>query len=198
MMSEISKAIDTVIRLGLAPRLKTAGFTKQGRTFRRSATGYVHVVNVQADRWNRGDEGRFTMNLGVYFPALVPLNTWPEAVAERPMEYDCQLRQRIGLLLPQAPDHWWHLDAATDLAALAEEAGATWDDYGAGWLAGITDLPSAQRDCLQRHEYYLAAAISLALDERETAATHLMRELENNPHPALLRWGTQHGLLPPT
>lgn len=195
-MSEIRKAIDTVIRIGLAARLKAAGFTRQGHTFRRASAGYVHVVNVQADRWNRGDEGRFTMNLGVYFPALVPLNTYPETVTERPLEYDCQLRRRIGFLMPEASDHWWHLDAEMDLAALAEKVGAAWDDYSAGWLAGITDLSSARHICLEGHEYYLAAAISLALDERETAARYLARELERHPHPALVRWGAQHGLLP--
>ena len=99
--------------------------------------------------------------------------------------------------MPVADDHWWEITAQTDLAALAEEVGAAWDRYGAGWLAGLTDLPSARRECLARHEYYLAAAASLALGERETAAAHLARALERAPHVSSPRdWGVQHGLLP--
>jgi hypothetical protein len=52
--SQANKLVDEVIRMGLHPTLKNAGYTKQGRTFYRGEYP-VRVVNVQSNRWNTAD-----------------------------------------------------------------------------------------------------------------------------------------------
>ena len=101
-MSEVARRIDEVIRTGLAPALKAQGYKKAARTFRRREPGHTLVVNVQGSSWNSDADGSFTLNLGVYFPTVVPFLDWMRAV-ERPTEPDCVVRQRIGFVMPRFP-----------------------------------------------------------------------------------------------
>ncbi len=70
-MSVIAMRIDGIIRARLAPLLKEARFKKQARNFRRAHNDHTDVINVQAFRYNDAAHGRFTVNLGVYYPAIV-------------------------------------------------------------------------------------------------------------------------------
>lgn len=86
-------------RSGAAPDVEGVGLQKHGRTFVRDTGAAAQIFNVQASQWNQGAEGNFTLNLGVYFPA----------VAERrgqlaPGAYPRDVRQfaeRQGIALPE-------------------------------------------------------------------------------------------------
>lgn len=87
-MSDVGKLVDLIAREALAEPLKAAGYRKDGRTWRRRTGESVLVVNVQASRWNDQSGGQFTLNVGVYFPALAEqLAIYP--VADKPAECDC-------------------------------------------------------------------------------------------------------------
>src|SRR5262245_58254178 len=105
-MSEIADLIDTVVRLGLAPHLRSSGFKKHSRTFTFETGACTQIVNVQASQANIGSEGRFTLNLGVYFPAVAKRRVMV-ARGAYPKEYEGTLRARIGSLMPGNRDHWW-------------------------------------------------------------------------------------------
>jgi len=69
-VSDISKLIDEVVKLGLAPLLKERGFRKSSRDFQRRVDENWQIVNVQASQGNVGTAGKFTLNLGVYLPLV--------------------------------------------------------------------------------------------------------------------------------
>lgn len=133
-MSTISQRIDAVIELALSAPLDAAGFTRRGRTFRRRENdGSLSLIEVQGNKWNHGNTGRFTVNLGRYFPAVALAE---EGVArDEPQAHHCHLRQRIGFLMPANTDHWWSLEGPQDDAAAAASLHHAVAGVGLRWLA---------------------------------------------------------------
>jgi hypothetical protein len=195
-MSEIAHTIDTVLADSLIPALKAAGYRKSARTWRRAAHSSVRVVNAQGSAWNSTDSGRFTLNLGLYFPTLAPLVAWGRT-SERPTEPDCQVRMRIGHLLPAGLDQWWEVTPDTDLAALATEVRGAWDGYAAPWFELYDDLEAA-RPLVARVYAYGAAAVSLALGERADAQRRIDEVLptctQHGRADSIRAWARQNGL----
>jgi hypothetical protein len=173
--SAIGKRIDAVLRVGLPSLLKEHGFKKQGRTWRRVRGDGTQIVSVQGSQWNAGDEGRLTVNLAAYYPAVAKLSRM--AIKAAPGEIDGHIRVRIGQLMPGKRDFWWTIErgAAADLgdlgvdvaeklhahglpfvdtaASLAEanerlcEPGAVWPTGGVLIAIAAGDLAGARRRC---------------------------------------------------
>lgn len=199
-MSEIARRIDRVIKDGLAPVLKSQGYRKDRRTFRRREVQGTRVVNVQGSQWNAEDEGRFTVNLGVYFPTVVPFLDWMRET-ERPTEGDCVVNERIGFVMPARLDHWWAVTSETDLSALAREVREAWEQFGAPWLDAHADLEAARTLAMHKNLPYWAAAVSLALNDQASARAHLAEALaaasgKANLTAQLRDWGRRHGINP--
>ncbi|WP_394537640.1 DUF4304 domain-containing protein [Lysobacter enzymogenes] len=190
-----AKRIDSVIAQGLVPLLKAHGFAKSARTFHRQRDGRWHVVNVQASSGNSAGQARFTLNLGLYLPELDAL-AGNAAVTDKPKEYDCTLRERIGLLMPQARDHWWTLAPDTDADALAADLAQAMSAHGLPWFdayataeliaAHFADAPTV-----------LSAAAALAAGQNEEAARRIERMLVERPRAQAVAkaWMARH--LPP-
>ena len=198
--SEIGRVIDQVVRDGLAVSLKAAGYRKDGRTFRRADAGCTRVVNVQGSQWNTGDEGRFTVNLGLYVPSLLPFLDTARST-DLPTVPVCLLGDGIGSLTPAGQHHWWIVAAGTDLAALAAEVRDTWERHGAPWMDAHADLPAARGYAVRKGRPYWAAAVSLALGEPDAARTQLAEAVAGWPANSdgaarLLAWGERHGIGP--
>jgi hypothetical protein len=137
-VSEISETIDAVIE-PLRPLMKQHGFAKSGRTWRRRRDACVHLVNVQANKWNSAAEGSFTVNLAVYFPVLAEIvGTFP--VRQTPAEMDCQLRERIGFLMPGANDFWWEVRPGSPMLQIADEVVSAVKTLGLPWLEAHATL----------------------------------------------------------
>ena len=166
--SSTSQAINTILRLGLDPALRQAGYKRRAHTFRQARPdGVWRVINVQGNRWNEGNEGRFTLNLGLHFPQVRAIMGDPPLTMP-PKEWDCELRARIGRLTPDRRDKWWQFDQRSDLQAIADDVVKQWQTYGQPWLDRYSDLRTA-RDELAPQDYLFALAASLALDERDAA-----------------------------
>ncbi|HEY3117430.1 MAG TPA: DUF4304 domain-containing protein [Chloroflexota bacterium] len=221
-MSEISRVIDRVAGDALAAPLKAAGYRRDGRTWRRHVGDNVQVVNAQASRYNVGANGRFTLNAGVYFPALAArLGLFPPTDA--PGEGDCHVRTR-----PRPPGwrrDWWKvraagvatpdqeagrvlgavfswLDRMADRRASRTNARATQDvrqaleRYALPWLERLIDLRSARDELARSGPLWWAAAASLELGEHATAAALFAKALATTPARAdnLRSWGRANGL----
>jgi len=136
----------------IAPSMKAAGFRKRRHTFNRRVgdDGFVQMLNFQMGAFDPPGTveipglrpnlyGRFTVNLGVFVPAIQR-----GGLAERDWysDYHCQVRKLIGELLDEQADVWWRLDRPDTEADVA----ATIRDHGLPWLArfenyvGLLDL----------------------------------------------------------
>ncbi len=165
-MARIAVVIDEVLRNGLAQELRSAGFKKAARTWRKCVAELTQVTNVQASWTNHGDAGQFTINLGVYFPEAVRLfGLW--AVKDKPGESDCIVHQRIGLLMPPLTDFWWTVNPGTNLESLGHEVGRAWRAHGLPWLDAHTD-PVVARDWLKKKSLLWAAIFSVVTGDRAT------------------------------
>ena len=126
----------------IAPILRGANFRKRRHTFNRPVErGMVHVVNFQMGPhdppgtqefppFRTNLYGLFTVNLGVFVPEMVQ-QSWAEPMGGWVVEPLCQLRMRLGQLLPEGLDTWWHLerrDAASDVQRALTEGGLPWLD----------------------------------------------------------------------
>lgn len=147
MGSVISEKIDEVIRIGLKGPLRELGFKKNGRTFARFLEdSLAHVINIQSWRYNQGDSGRFTVNLGVFVPYVY--ESWFGVQAPgHPRETACMIRERIGFVMDgirgQGPrDVWWEINTGSDPAALAESVGMAILDYGIPYLNQFNSMDS--------------------------------------------------------
>jgi hypothetical protein len=169
-MSESYQLIDHVLRTSFAPLLKEQGFRKEARNFRRRATESILVVNVQGSDWNSSNSARFTVNLAVHFPALVPFVDWLKH-SDRPLHHNCIVSSRIGRLFPEPCDHWWRITEETDLEALGEELANAWTQFGLPWLERHSTLAAGRDWALGSplHHKWWGAAFSLALGERDRA-----------------------------
>lgn len=153
-----------------APLLKSAGFKKRRHTFnRRVEDGLVHLVNFQMgpfDPSGRPDvlagirvnlHGLFTINLGVFVPEMdrggAPLSSWVN-------DYDCQLRKRIGELMPDQNDVWWPLDFEPS----QEQAIDALREVGLSWLDQFTSRQIVLDTFWTGDEDELGMSPSAALD----------------------------------
>lgn len=128
----IGKHIDLVIKLALAEALKTAGFKKQARTFRRvEADGSISIIHVQADKYNEGSRGAFVVNLARYIPELADMAT--EAHREKPGEEHGHFRARLGHVMGHLHNVRWQPDAHSDDTPIAAELRATVINHGLPW-----------------------------------------------------------------
>lgn len=111
--SELALTIAQAVKVGLAPLLREAGFRDQGTSFYLLTEESNRLVNVQSSQWNNSSRSRFTMNMGIYFPAIdaVMDGVWtkPGAKPWSSKIYNCQLWKRIGFLLPVQRDFWWEV-----------------------------------------------------------------------------------------
>jgi hypothetical protein len=178
-MSEIAKIIDSIVTEGLTPCLKPLGFKKKGRDFYRVDEEPIAVINVQSSKWNSGADGQFTLNLGRYFPALAKLEG-NAASKEIPKEYDCSLRARIGMLLPDNKDLWWDVSASTDSALLAKNVQNLTKTYALPWLDRVASINSLQNE-IHGLPALTAASLCILIGNREEASRIASRFLKERP-----------------
>lgn len=190
-------ALDEVIGQALTPTLKADGYKKSAHTFRRTTDRCVQVLSVQASQYSGATELRFTINLGVYFPevqaAMAGFLAWTPGPAG-PTESECQVRARIGGLLPGGRDHWWTLRSAGPTAPVTAEVEAAFLQFGRPWLQAMTDLEAARRAT----DAVTSAGIALALGDRADAERILGAFVRGWPQATAVRdWAVSLGFAVP-
>lgn len=194
-MSEISKIIDTIIRGGLAALLKDHGFKKKGRNFYREHNDRVELINVQASQWNQGAEGEFTVNVGVYYPAISAIVGAP-AIQGMPKEHDCAVRQRIGLISEERKDAWWSVTATCDKDYIAEDLATKVEMLCLPWLNTMSKLDEVKAH-VAINTPLLAAGIALYQGNDAEAKEYLNQSFKKQPmaKSRATAWGKKHGLV---
>ena len=128
--------LEHVLSSGLRPALSADGFRRSGRAFHRTTAECLHVVDVQASRYNERDSGRFTINLGVWYRPLHELMDWMPRT-KLPRAHDCAIDERLGMLI-HGRDVWWEFDTTTDPEALARRVVRDWRRHGAPFLSALS------------------------------------------------------------
>ena len=196
----------------LQPLLKNAGFRKRRHSFNRGAEpGLVHVVRFQmgpfeppgpGSRQNQAIReelgmagslyGKFTVNLGVYVPEM--RTDFPAGRAWC-REYHCEVRQRLGRLVP--PDHadvWWSLD---DVDAATADVEHCLREYGLPWLDALPTRAAVVERYQRDGRAWLGMAPSapieigsllLALGRKDEAMTEFRAHCADRSHPAHHRY----------
>lgn len=189
--------IDDVVARALVPMLREGGYRKDKRTFRRDSTECVQVVNVQASRWGSRTRQQFTINLGVFFPKVeealagfLPSRISPAG----PAAYDCQVRQRLGMLMPEQRDIWWDVEDKQDPSPVSHEVGEAMKRFGVPWLDAMSSFEAARCAVVVWAPIY-ALGFDLAARDTDRAQQRFRELLTGNADPAKLRaWGRRHGL----
>jgi hypothetical protein len=140
-MSQIGAHVTKLVDLRPWPMLKALGFSRKGKTFHRIEGDGIQVINVQSSMSNQGQDGKFTVNLGVYFPALEGL--WQGEASSKPVHYACHVRERIGSLFPSKRDHWWSVGFLTNLADVSADVAFAMSKHGLPWLDAHSTIPAA-------------------------------------------------------
>ncbi len=176
--------------------LKNAGYKKSGLTWLCGAP-WTRVINLQVGKWNTPDEGTFTINLGLFIPELHAA-TESTPVTGSIKEYDCDVRRRIGELMPAGMDYWWKVTSTTDSAAIAKEVCQALLQHGMPWLDQTGKSLSDVAHELQRQASHSKAAVAFALAGDLPSATDAMSIAlaHCNPLfiPKLRRLAERHGI----
>jgi hypothetical protein len=193
-VSNISQSIDEIINLGPGPLLKTYGFSKSGRTFHRKSGNAWQVVNVQASTSNTGVNSKFTINLGVYHPAIAEL-AGKSIQTEKPKEYECIVRERIGKLLPTKLDYWWEITPATNLEYVAQTISSIIKELGIPWLEVHSSIQQIAQ-ALSAQPSIMSAAAALALQDKSMARQRIIQMIMERPMAASAarQWAQKQGL----
>jgi hypothetical protein len=138
------------------------------------------VVNVQASQWNEGESGKFTVNLGVYFPAVAEMLNLP-LPASAPKEYDCTVRVRLPSLMHDGRDVWWNVEAHVSDNELTKRVGTAWSMFGRSWLERTSNLEGALDELITQKMYFHAAAISVLLEKMDDARELVARAEKRQP-----------------
>lgn len=135
--------------------LKALGFRKSGTTWVRPLS-WPQVINVQLSRWNSASEASFTVNLGISVGDL------HVASEELPLkgslkEHDCDVRARIGQLIPSGEDKWWKVIPSSDPEQLAEDLHAHLVQFVLPWFERLRDYPALAAEYTTRKMMFMAA-----------------------------------------
>ncbi|MYM27408.1 DUF4304 domain-containing protein [Duganella sp. CY15W] len=193
-MSEIAKAIDELVRIGIMPILKDAGFKKKARNFHLVQTESIAVINVQASQWNSGKEGQFTFNVGRYYPAL-DARVRGGKLSFLPKEYECTIRRRVGSLMPEGIDIWWTVNLEQDNTQIVEQTRNVVQEFAIPWLARIESI-AGLKDLLEHEASIDAAEILIFLGNTTGAKQCLQRLMSIRPTDwrRIELWAHQHGI----
>ena len=109
MSAELGKCICEALSSVLTP----CGYTSRERLFAHESADVVHLVQLQGSGTNTGLSSKYTVNLGIWVPAL--------ALGERPSVVTAHWRQRLGFLCPERKDMWWQTSPEHSAATVAKE-----------------------------------------------------------------------------
>lgn len=198
----------------VTPMLKDAGFRKRRHGFnRRTDDGLIDVVSFQMGPYEPPGTieipgfrvnlyGQFTINLGIFCHDMRKVGP-PSKKWDWINEYDCQLRKRIGNLLPKPGDVWWPLE---DESFAAQVSLATLTDHGIPWLDRYPTRASILKAFEQGDRIELGmtpggaldiAALLLATGRRDEARSvlvaHLHKDLLSGHRRVVLNYAAEHG-----
>lgn len=176
-------------------RLKELGFKKTGYTW-RSAKEWPQIFNIQLLSSNSVERSKITLNFGVF---IEELHTAAEAcpVSGAIKEYDCDVRARIGQLLPSREDEWWEVTCKSSPTALADELLWLFTEHGLPWLCKFDSYRAVALEHAHQNNHLMAALSYVLANELDKAQEHMdlaCSKLHRNARPKLRRLAGRYNL----
>ncbi|WPD24451.1 MAG: DUF4304 domain-containing protein [Candidatus Electrothrix scaldis] len=135
---EAPKLIGTIASIVHKQILKPNGFRKKGMTASRQRT-YPEILNFQSSKWNDSKSAEFTINLGIYIEEIHECSG-AHPVGDNIKEYNCDMRERIGSLMPGGTDYWWEVREGSDPESIASEVIDALSSFGLPWFDKYQNL----------------------------------------------------------
>ena len=116
----IKEQFNYIVKDGIAPILKSAGFRKKGNNFHAHVRELDWCINIQKDGWGFDryfNQWGFTINIGVTWSdyAICLFNK----VSDFPLEGYCPIRARIGTIMGKG-DYWFKLRPHQDCSPVKD------------------------------------------------------------------------------
>lgn len=102
--------------LALRELLHPLGYRKSSSLFSRPLQDVVHLIEVQGSRQSTAAEAKFTVNIGVFAPALIYADVRATTKPSIPLAH---WRKRLGFLSPENEDTWWKVRTSQQAEAVA-------------------------------------------------------------------------------
>lgn len=192
-MSNISKKIDDLLKLGLSPLLKTHKFKKKGRNWRKAEGPIFQIINVQASVYNIGLQGQFCINLGIYHQDIYNM-LWGR-VSQEPKESEALLHSRLNLLAYENMQ-WWEIDENTSLQTMSDDICRCMSEIGLPWLEQRFDIASISHHLSLLPLSREAVATAILTDDSEAAEQRLKEVISKWPEKEeeYTEWAKQYGI----
>lgn len=193
-----------------SPVLTKSGFALSSSKERHPASSiqfYKHeydhsqYIDFQRDKWWKKSSGRFTINIGVFYPHVHEMMTGRHL--EEPPIGMWTMSQRLGILA-YGHDTWWTLDNRTNIEQLGHELLDLWQQYGELWLDSVNSLTKLRTYYLKEHSLWGALVIDLVNNDVSSAKEQFRSWLvlwkgETRPSSVedRLEFALQHSLITP-
>jgi len=134
-----SKVINAILQQYLAPLMKSQGFYRKGQRFWRKNADRIEVLDLQKSQWNSSGQAEFTINMGVFWPAI---DAFSEDPVRRlpPRTSDCTINERIGRLFGDGLDFWWEVHGPGDIVRLGQDLCNKVSSCALPWLASMRSV----------------------------------------------------------
>ncbi|MGC1416167.1 MAG: DUF4304 domain-containing protein [Candidatus Acidiferrum sp.] len=193
--------------------MKERNFRVRGRTFnRRTLDGLTQVINFQMGRFDppgtvhiprlrENYYGQFTMNVGVFVPEVHMVRFGGTAL-KFIAEFDCCIRERLGMLAPERADIWWKIRGDDEESErLVDELRRRLERDAFPFLARLETRDALKEELLKPPENSLfpinrgriICAIILAArgqlkDARDLLVAHRAEHIRDRGHPGHLKY----------
>ncbi|OKS87608.1 DUF4304 domain-containing protein [Mucilaginibacter polytrichastri] len=109
MDRDLNEEFKTLVKIGVAPKLKELGFKKSNFNFNRPLDELVQCINIQRSQWNHNESVSFTFNIGFYNEKIYRLLRNHIKLSNFIKVTDCFIWGRSGSLIYNR-DHWYELN----------------------------------------------------------------------------------------
>ncbi len=117
--------------------LRPVGYRTAGSLFSRLSEDVIHLVEIQSSRGNTDLQARFTVNVGVFAPAVEYADVRDRM---RPSIAGAHWRWRLGSLSPEKKDLWWSVCTPAEAGAAARDIASRLSLYALPALAAVPNL----------------------------------------------------------
>ena len=124
-MESVQTKFKLLMKERIAPRLREDGLKGSGQNYYLPSESHWALIGFQKSMFSDSHELKFTINLYV-----VNKNEWEKARKERSYfpakptpttKWGIGWERRIGFLLPERCDHWWSMEANSNLEKISDQ-----------------------------------------------------------------------------